>query len=166
MFQLHNVRIFLLHWLQAWLHRRVTRQQLCPEKTHNRFSFAIWNNQTHLSVSTSIWCGIVAWYAGQTSDLEVAGLIGKFTVTWNCCHKPFTWICLCSSSSINWYWPKVVMLWSWEGNRGPGKNLWQPTAGFMTNVIYWLVNQRPAPAHMVLEGLWEYLYLFVHMSVN
>ena len=41
---------------------------------------------------------------------------------------------LCSPSTINWYWPAAVTLWSWEGNRGPGRkwrnlllSLWPPS---------------------------------------
>ena len=50
--------------------------------------------------------------------------------------KSFTYKCLCSPVSINWYRPRSVTLWSWEGNRGPGltKSNGSHTAEFMSNV--------------------------------
>ena len=41
-------------------------------------------------------------------------------------------MCLCSPS-INWYRPTAVTLWSWEGNRGPGR-----TAGLLLGL--WLMS--------------------------
>ena len=40
-----------------------------------------------------------------------------------------------SLTSIIWYRPRdtgTVMLFSWEGNHGPGEKQWQPTSGLMT----------------------------------
>jgi len=39
-----------------------------------------------------------------------------------CCHSAFTHTCLWSASSINWYGPRTVALWSWEGNRNPSES--------------------------------------------
>jgi len=43
---------------------------------------------------------------------------------------------LCSPSSRKWYRSTAMRLWSWEGNREPGRKLRHPTDGFMINVEF------------------------------
>jgi len=47
-----------------------------------------------------------------------------------------------------------MTLWSWKGNRGPGRMLWQPTAGCMTHVTYGLsAPQSEISTLMALEAM-------------
>jgi len=67
------------------------------------------------------------------------------------------------STGINWYRPRAVTLWSWEGNRGRG---WSAESSGRLLLDLWLTSSvgiclldwRSTRVSMILEGLREYLF--------